>query len=86
MVSLFILSLLLFQISSKLCCFKDFKISNCGPGKAKNKNVSLDKMKDLNTVIFPVVVSFCFFQIVISLRKFSILCLYLSSKTCCICE
>ena len=48
MVSLFILSLLLFQINSKLCFFKDFKVSSGGSGKTENKNVSLDKMKDLN--------------------------------------
>ena len=57
MVSLFIVSLLLFQINSKLCCFKDFKVSGGGSSKTENKNVSLDKMKDLNTVILPVLSS-----------------------------
>ena len=46
-----------------------------GSGKTENKNVSLAKMKGLNTVILPIVVSVCFFEIVISLRKLSILCL-----------
>ena len=73
-VSLFILSLLLFQMNSKLCCFRDFKISNDGSGRTENKYVSLGKIKDLKTVILPIVVNLCRFQIVISFRKFSILC------------
>ena len=60
-MSLFNVSLLLFQINSKLCCFKVYKVSGGGSGKTENKNVSFDKMKDLYTVILPIVVSLCFF-------------------------
>ena len=64
---LFTLSLLLFHINSKLFCFNDFKMSSDGSGRTEKKYVSLDSIKDLNTEIFPIVVSLCRFQIEMSL-------------------
>ena len=60
-------------MNSKLCCFREFKISNDGSGRTEKKYTSLDKIKDLKIVILPIVVNLCRFQIVISFRNISIL-------------
>ena len=69
-------------MNSKLCCFNDFIISDDGLGRTENKYVNLDRIKVLNTVILPIVVSLCFFHDVISLRNCSILGLKFSSIIC----